>query len=147
MQDIEKLERCLSSWPEVTVYRHRFGEREYRFRTAEMGRVDGGGIVDIPFPCSIRDALLAEGLAEAHRLVPNSGWITFTIRSYPDLEHALWLMRLSYLRHALMTSDDPKGLLKKESEALRLSARLTFLLETLLLSKSPAKPSGEAIPA
>jgi hypothetical protein len=35
------------------------------------------GVVDILFPRSIRDALLAEGLAEEHRWVPNSGWAHF----------------------------------------------------------------------
>lgn len=39
-----------------------------------------GGIVDIPFPRPGRDALLAEGLAEEHRWVPNSGRITFHVR-------------------------------------------------------------------
>ena len=39
--------------------------------------------------------------SEEHRWVPNSGWITFQMRSEKDLSHALWLMRLSYLRYAL----------------------------------------------
>ena len=38
------------------------------------------------FPRSIRDALLAEGLAEEHHWVPNSGWITFRVRSEDDLK-------------------------------------------------------------
>jgi hypothetical protein len=32
------------------------------------------------------------------------GWITFRIRSEEDLKHALWLMRLSYLRYGLKTA-------------------------------------------
>jgi hypothetical protein len=70
-----------------------------------------GGVVDIPFPRSIRDALLAEGLAEEHHWVPNSGWITFRVRSEDDLKHSVWLMRLSYVRYALKTANDPRGLL------------------------------------
>jgi hypothetical protein len=77
---------------------HRFGGMEFRFGDAEVGHVHTNGIVDIPFPRSVRDALLADGLAEEHRWVPNSGWITFQMRSEKDLTHALWLMRLSYLR-------------------------------------------------
>lgn len=146
MTDIEKLEARLTSWAEVTVRRHRFGSREFRFRSAEIGRVHDGGIVDIPFPRSIRDMLLAERLAEEYRLVPSSSRITFRIRSYPDLKHALWLLRLSYLRYALNASDDPKTLLKQESETLHLSAGLKFLLETLL-PKSANQSSDEAIPA
>jgi len=41
---------------------------------------------------------LGKGLAEEHRWVPDSGWITFHMRSEDDVAHALWLMQLSYLR-------------------------------------------------
>jgi hypothetical protein len=75
---------------------------------------------------------LAEGLAEEHRWVPNSGWITFRIRSDADLDHALWLMRLSYLRYALKAATDPRGLLEQESEQLRLSPRFKSLLEPFM---------------
>ncbi len=88
-----------------------------------------GGIVDIPFPRSLRDALLANGLAEEHHWVPNSGWITFHIRNEEDLKHALWLMRLSHLRYALKTAADPSKLLEQESEQLHLSPQFKSLLE------------------
>ena len=76
----------------------------------------------------MRDALLAEGLAEEHHWVPNSGWITFRVRSEDDLKHALGLMRLSYLRYALKTSDS-RGLLEQESEDLHLNHRFPSLFE------------------
>ncbi len=95
-----------------------------------------GGIVDIPFPRPVRDALLAEGLADEHRWVPNSGWITFRIRSDEDLKHALWLMRLSYLRYTLKMAADPRGLLEHESEELHLSPQFRSLLEPFLPQKA-----------
>jgi hypothetical protein len=64
----------LSSWSDVTTYPHRFGGKEFHFKAAEIGHTHTGGIVDIPFPCLVRDSLLAEGLAEEHHRVPNSGW-------------------------------------------------------------------------
>jgi len=70
-----------------------------------------GRIVDIPFLYSIRDALLTEGLAEEHRWVPYSGWITFRVRSERDLQHAIWLMRLPYDRYALKATADPRELI------------------------------------
>ena len=98
MRLLDELER-LSSWPEVSAtHPHRFGGREFRFRAAEIGHVHTGGIVDIPFPRAVRNALLDEGLAEEHHWVPNSGWVTYRVRGENDLQHALWLMRLSYLR-------------------------------------------------
>lgn len=66
-----------------------------------------GGIVDIPFPRRVRDALLEEGLAQEHCWVPNSGWITFHIKGEDDLKHVLWLMRLSYLGYTLKTAVVP----------------------------------------
>jgi Family of unknown function (DUF5519) len=73
--------------------------------------------------------LLTEGLAEKHRWVPNSGWVTFHVRNELDLSHALWLMRLSYIRYALKTATDPRGLLEQESEELNLSLEFKSLLE------------------
>jgi hypothetical protein len=90
------------------------------------------GIVYIPFPRSIRDALLAEGLAEEHHWVPNSGWITFHVRSEADLKHALWLMGLSYLRYALKISTNPERLLEQETERLHLSRQFRSLLDAFV---------------
>jgi hypothetical protein len=94
--------------------------------------VHAGGILDIPFPRTIRDALLDEGLAEEHHWVPGSGWITFRIRTERDLERALWLARLSHGRYLLKTSKDPDRTFAQLSDELRLSSRFKSLLEPLL---------------
>lgn len=127
--ELKKFEEEVSSWPHVSVHSHRFGGREFLFDKAEVGHVHIGGIVDIPFPRSVRDALLADNLAEEHHWVPNSGWTTFRMRGEQGLGHALWLMRLSYLRYALKTASDPLKLFEQESERLRLSPQLKSLLE------------------
>src|SRR5216683_1629847 len=129
MKHLKKLEDEVSRWPDISVHPHRFCGREFRFGSAEVGHVHTGGIVDIPFPRSVRDALLANGFAEEHRWVPNSGWITFRVRSEDDLKHALWFMRLSYLRYALKTASDPHRLFEQESEELDLSPQFRSLLE------------------
>ena len=128
----KRLEVEVSAWPNVTIHPHPFGGTEFQFGDAEVGHVHTNGTVDIPFPRSVRDALLARGLAEEHRWVPNSGWITFRMRREEDLSHALWLMRLSYLRYALKRSADPQKLIEQESEELRLSAEFKSLLEPLV---------------
>jgi hypothetical protein len=126
---LKKLEEEVSGWQNVSVHPHRFGGMEFRFGDAEIGHVHTNGFVDIPFPRSVRDALLADNLAEEHHWVPNSGWTTFRMRSEEDLSHALWLMRLSYFRYALKTTADPRKLLEHESQQLRLSPRFKLLLE------------------
>ena len=91
----------------------------FRFGTAEIGHIHTGEDVEIPFPRSVRDALLADGLAEEHRWVPNSGWITFQVRDEGDIKHAVWLMRLSYLRYALKAASDPRRVLDEYGEELQ----------------------------
>jgi hypothetical protein len=51
------------------------------------------------------------------------------MRSQEDLNHALWLMRISYLRYALKSAPDAHKLLERESRELHLSPQLRSLLE------------------
>ena len=146
MNHLKKLEEEVSTWPHVSVHAHRFGGGEFLFDKAELGHVHTGGIVDIPFPRSIHDALLAVGLAQEHRWVPNSGWITFRIRSEEDLKHALWLMRLSYLRYALKRAADPRELFEQESKQLCLSPQFKSLLEPFV-PKTANRVSAEPLSA
>lgn len=138
MKYFERLEQEISSWPAVSTYPHRFGGREFRFKAAEIGHIHTGGTVDIPFPRSVRDPLLAEGLAQEHRWVPDSGWVTFQVRGEEDFKHAIWLMRLSYLRYALKTASDPRRCLDEYSEELQLSPQLKSLLEPFVPRSSVA---------
>jgi Family of unknown function (DUF5519) len=135
MNNLKKLEEEVRSWANVSVHPHRFGGREFLFGAAEVGHVHTGGIVDIPFPRPVRDALLVEGLAEEHRWMPNSGWITFRIRDEEDFNHALWLMRLSYLRYALKAAADPQRLFEQEKK-LRLNDHFNSLLEPFVPKKA-----------
>ena len=132
MSRLTKLVNEVSAWPDISIHPHRFGGREFRFGSAEVGHAHLGGIVDIPFPRPLRDVLIEEGLAEKHHWVPNSGWTTFHVRGEEDLRHALWLLRLSYVRYALKKASDPRLLLEQESERLRLKPRLRSLMEQLL---------------
>ncbi len=131
MSYLNRLEDEVSAWPNVSVHAHRFGGREFRFGKAEIGHIHRDGTVDIPFPRPVRDALLKEGQAEEHRWVPNSGWATFRVRAEADIQHALELLRISYLRYVLKTASDPQEFLKQESEFLHLSPRFVSLLEII----------------
>ena len=138
MTKMTKIEEEVAAWPNVSVHPHRFGGREFRFGNAELGHVHLGGTVDIPFTRAVRDALLAEGLAEEHLWVPNSGWTTFRVQNEADVKHAIKLMRVSYLRYGLKTASDPRAMLEHESEELGLSLRVRTLLQRHL----PAKPES-----
>jgi Family of unknown function (DUF5519) len=130
-----RLKEEVSSWPGISVHPHRFAAWEYRFGKTEVGHVHFWGDVDIPFPRSVHDYLLDHRLAVQHHWVPNSGWTSFHIRGDKGVEHAIWLMRLSYLRYALKSAPDPVELLETEAERLHLRPNLVSLL-------SPFIPTG-----
>jgi hypothetical protein len=129
MELLNQFTEQISSWPGVSVHPHRFGGTEFCFGHAEIGHIHPGGILDLPMPRAIHDALLKQGLAEEHHWVPDSGWITFRIKEVRDLKQGLWLARLSYLRYALKTSADPQAEFEREAQALQLSSTFAELLE------------------
>jgi Family of unknown function (DUF5519) len=137
MNRLKNIDDAISKWPNVSTHPHRFGGTEFCFGSAEIGHIHIGGVVDIPFPRPIRDALLARGLVEEHRWVPNSGWTTFHVRSDEDFKSALWLMRLSYLRYALKAAADPRRLLEQESAELGLNPQFKSLLEPFVSNPNP----------
>lgn len=129
---------------EISVHAHRFGGREFRFGNAEVGT--GTRAALLIYRRSVRDALLAEGLAKGHPWVPNSGWITFHVRSDEHLNHAVWLLRLSYLRYAMKAAPDPCELLDRQSQELDLSPHFRSLLEPLLPVKATRGSIGSIEP-
>jgi len=133
---LKMLESHTSTWPGMSAQPHRFGGRVFRLGRSEVGHVHNDGAVEIPLTPSFRDELLAEGLAERHRTCPNSGWITFHVRSEKDVNHAAWLLRLSYLRFALKAVPDPEKRFEHESDRLRLSPRIKAVLERFVPRRS-----------
>ena len=92
-----KLEAQVLSWPDVTAHEHQFGGTEYRLGKREIGHYHAGmEVVDIPFPKKVRDQVLAEGLADPHHVLPNSGWISKWLRDPGDLEQAVQLLERSF---------------------------------------------------
>jgi hypothetical protein len=143
---VKKLESEVTSWPGVSTHPHRFGGREFRLGNAEIGHVHLGGVVDIPFPRAMRDALIASELAEEHHWVPESGWTTFRLRREDQLEHALWLMRFSYARYAIKNATASQQVFEEESLRLQLREPFRSLLERFVrpVAEEHSKNDGEA---
>jgi hypothetical protein len=80
----------------VTASPHRFGGTEYRLGRREHGHVHGDELVDVPFPRRIRDEVIAQGLAEPHHLLPETGWVSCFLRRPEDVEHAIALLQQSH---------------------------------------------------
>jgi hypothetical protein len=92
----KQITEAVTKWPEVTVAPHRFGGVEYQVGTREIGHIHGDILVDIPFPTAIRHRIVAEGRAQPHHILPDSGWISFYIRDVEDVGKAIELLRESY---------------------------------------------------
>lgn len=94
----DRIVGLVSSWDGVTVHPHRFGGVEFRVGRRQIGHLHGDRMADLPFPVRIRERLVAEGRAERHHILPDSGWVTLRLRSERDAERAIDLFRLNYDR-------------------------------------------------
>jgi Family of unknown function (DUF5519) len=75
---------------------HRFGGTEYKVGNREIGHIHGDWLVDIPFPTKVRNAIVANGRAEPHHILPGSGWISFYLPDAGEVQKAIDLFRESY---------------------------------------------------
>ena len=94
----ERISTVLTTWPGVTTASHRFGGIEFRLGRRELGHLHGSYLADIPLPRRIRDQLIAEGRAQPHHILPDSGWISVPISQPADADNVIELLRLSYDR-------------------------------------------------
>ena len=94
----QQIAAAVESWHGVETAPHRFGGVEFRFGRRELGHLHGDRIADLPFPRRVRDELIAEGRARPHHVLPESGWVTVSIRSPEEAERALELFRMAYER-------------------------------------------------
>jgi hypothetical protein len=110
----ERIVREVTKWDGVVASPHRFGGTEFRLGRRELGHTHGDHQADIPFPMSVRNQLIAEGKAEPHHIMPQSGWITFRLKKEGDIELAVDLFKLSYelanKRAGKASSKDPQNL-------------------------------------
>ena len=88
----------VSAWPGVTTRRHRFGGTELRYGRRELGHLHGSRLADLPFPLLVRNDLVTAGRAQPHHVHPDSGWVSYVIRSEADIVPVVSLFRLNYDR-------------------------------------------------
>ncbi len=96
--ETEQVIETVASWSEITIKEGRFNATAFQIGNREIGHVHLGGTVDISYPPSLRDQLIADGRTEEHHFASNSPTgTTFYIKSEDDIDNAVWLFRLSYL--------------------------------------------------
>ena len=92
----ELITKAVMSWAGVSTNPHRFGGVEYVIGKREIGHIHGDQLVDIPFPKKVRDEIVAEGRAQPHHILPETGWVSCTLQQEADVENVITLLRQSY---------------------------------------------------
>ena len=92
------IQETVEGWPGVESAPHRFGGIEFRVGRRELGHLHGSRLADLPFPRRVRDELITSGRAAPHHVLPDSGWVSFRIRTDDDVDAAIDLFRMSYDR-------------------------------------------------
>lgn len=107
---LERVKSELLSWPGVASKSHRFGGTEFDLDGREMGHMHGSSWADLPFPMGVRKELVEKGMASPHHILPQSGWVTFHVRSDEDVQTLIELFRMQYERLGASknNSDDKK---------------------------------------
>ena len=92
----ERITQIVVRWRGVSTAPHRFGGTEYRLGSREIGHIHGDHMLDIPFPVKMRNEIIEAGRAEPHHLLPETGWVSFYIRTPDDIARAVALLEESY---------------------------------------------------
>jgi luciferase-like monooxygenase len=87
---------AVAQWAGVEIAPHRYGGLEFKLGKRELGHIHGDRLVDIPFPKSVRNELVAAGEAEPHHILPESGWVSVFLREEPDVDRAIRLLERSF---------------------------------------------------
>jgi luciferase-like monooxygenase len=127
----EMIRNAVAKWDGIAEHDHRFGGTEFMLGKVEIGHLHSNGLVDIPFTRKLRNQLINESKASPHHILPESGWISYSVRNEADSEHAIWLFRLSYL-HKLSTRNRHADHLNEEFSKLHLSDSLQTSLGNYL---------------
>ncbi|WP_083964228.1 luciferase family protein [Shimazuella kribbensis] len=101
---LEALRKELLALEGVTEQPHRFGGIEFRYHSKELGHLHGEKLADLPFPKKIRDELIQTNTVKPHHVLPDSGWVSFPIRSENDIPILIKLFHMQYDRLTLHTA-------------------------------------------
>ncbi len=130
---VDEIIKEVSGWENVSSAPHRFGGTEFRYGKPELGHIHRNGLADIPFPMKVRDELIKEKIVHPHHIIPESGWISFYVRSQEDVKTAVKLFRLSYLRYAIKRNKNGVDY-KDEIENMDLPESIKIIYKNLEMS-------------
>jgi hypothetical protein len=102
-------------------------------------------MVEIPFTKRVRKPLVAENRAQKQHVLPDSGWVSFFVREDSDVDHAVWLLRRSYLTKRLSRAGSVEE--RKEQQQMLMELNLTRELSSRVFRRVNAKKLGSDPPS
>ena len=93
---LDEIETEVSGWKGIKIQNHKYGGTEFSFNHKEIGHIHSNGLMDVLLNKTIKMQLLQEGRISNHHVFPNSGWISFYVKTKDDSEYALGLLKKSY---------------------------------------------------
>ena len=100
---VETVKREIATWAGISLDSGPLaGGVEIRFRHRTLGHLHAplGGVAaaDLIFSPEIGNALIAEGRAQPHPMVPGLGWVSVELGSAAEIANAIALFRKNYER-------------------------------------------------
>ena len=141
-------------WPGVEMRPHGSAHEpgatdgvEFRLAGRQIGHMHADCAVHLSLTKALKLSVVSEQLAEPLPVAPSSGWAMFNPMSATDVKHAIWLLRLNYvrLRRQRLTPDASASseLLQKHQAALgSLSTSVAGVLQKTQMRTKPRPVPG-----
>ena len=136
-------------WPGVELRQHASSTEpgssdgmEFRLYGKQIGHVHSDCSVHLALTKALKASLIEEKLAESMPNASTSGWAMLSPLSENDAQHAIWLLRLNYIRlrrQRLTPAEAAKSELVQRHEAA-LGVVSTDVLRLLQRTQARAKP-------
>ena len=92
-------------WPGVMMHSHASPTNpgtsdgiEFRLYGRQFGHLHEDCALHLPLTKALKETIVAEQLAEPLDVAPRSGWTMFNPMLASDVDRAIWLLRLNYVR-------------------------------------------------
>ena len=95
LRAMETFENAVSRKDAIQRRPHRFGGVGFFVGTTEIGHLHGNGLLDLFVGRSFRAEQVRQGRALPHHVFPESGWISFWLKSPADIAQALALFEIA----------------------------------------------------
>lgn len=90
---LDEIESEVLSWKGTSSSLHKYGGQQFNFQGREIGHLHSNGLLDIRYSKKLKAERMTEGRISPHHVFPQSGWISFFIKTADDKNYALSLLR------------------------------------------------------